>query len=299
MAKDPAQRPKTIAKWLVMLPLTFREVWRIEGNVLEFDPNDPSQGTYNLSERKVNTSRAKAPQLISAKGIDYRELEKLLKANAWEAADILTQEIMCQISGHKGLNVESIEAFPNKDLRTIDQLWVHYSNGKFGFSTQKKIWLECGGELGNGKYDDNVWQKFSMKFDSIRQYGKISDRYSGDFFLLNHLIDNPQKLWLESGGEIGKYNYEVWQKFTAKLPLYWQVEEERAQKYVSYFSEISLLSRLPSLRIEFELSEDDSFEDVGEVEPQNYHNHMEIEIELFFLLSRKDLYSSQVKIYEI
>ncbi len=33
------------------------------------------------------------------------------------------------------------------DLRTIDQLWVKYSQGRFGFSVQKKIWLQCGGKV--------------------------------------------------------------------------------------------------------------------------------------------------------
>ena len=38
---------------------------------------------------------------------------------------------------------------------------MHYSNSKFGFSIQKKLWLECGGEI--GKYDYKVWQKFAAK----------------------------------------------------------------------------------------------------------------------------------------
>jgi hypothetical protein len=38
---------------------------------------------------------------------------------------------------------------------------VHYSSSKFGFSIQKKLWLECGGEI--GKYDYEVWKKFAAK----------------------------------------------------------------------------------------------------------------------------------------
>ena len=90
MARIPELRPKTIAEWLVKLPITFREVWRMEGKVLEFDPNDPNQGTYNLYDRKVNTARFKAPQLRSAKEIDYRELEQLLKNKEWYEADQMT-----------------------------------------------------------------------------------------------------------------------------------------------------------------------------------------------------------------
>jgi hypothetical protein len=42
---------------------------------------------------------------------------------------------------HEGfLDIESIETFPCADLCTIDRLWVKYSNGRFGFSVQKRIW---------------------------------------------------------------------------------------------------------------------------------------------------------------
>ena len=48
--------------------------------------------------------------------------------------------------------------FPCDDLRTIDQLWVHYSNGKFGFSVQKKIYMD---ELGGTRdYDKKIWEEF-------------------------------------------------------------------------------------------------------------------------------------------
>ncbi len=42
--------------------------------------------------------------------------------------------------------------FPCKDLHTIDQLWVKYSDGRFGLSIQKTIWESIGGNL-NGNYE--------------------------------------------------------------------------------------------------------------------------------------------------
>jgi hypothetical protein len=57
------------------------------------------------------------------------------------------------------LDVESIKKFPCEELRTIDKLWVDYSNGKFGFSVQKKVWIACGGVP--GKYDYDVYKKFA------------------------------------------------------------------------------------------------------------------------------------------
>ncbi|MBC1192826.1 GUN4 domain-containing protein [Microcystis aeruginosa CS-558/01A06] len=38
-----------------------------------------------------------------------------------------------------------IDNLPCEDLRTINQLWLHYSQGKFGFSVQKDIYESLGG----------------------------------------------------------------------------------------------------------------------------------------------------------
>ncbi|WP_217901596.1 GUN4 domain-containing protein [Pseudanabaena sp. SR411] len=138
-----------------------------------------SQPTVKISDRDSKSPSAptvaspvpevkKNPvELVSARGIDYRELEKLLKAREWRKADELTGKLMCRVAyresqGYKDyLDEASIKIFPCEDLRTIDQLWMHYSNSKFGFSIQKKLWLECGGEI--GKYDYEVWKKFAAK----------------------------------------------------------------------------------------------------------------------------------------
>lgn len=123
-----------------------------------------SKGSKIPSVLSIPVVKKNPIELLSAKGIDYRELEKLLKAQEWRKADELTAKLMCQAANREKegwLDTEHIEAFPCEDLRTIDRLWVHYSNSKFGFSIQKKLWLECGGEI--GKYDYEVWKKFAAK----------------------------------------------------------------------------------------------------------------------------------------
>ena len=78
---------------------------------------------------------------------DYALLEALLKAGKWQEADQETAQQMCLVMGRqtKGwLEEKDIKQFPCADLRAIDQLWVTHSNGKFGFSVQKKIWQQCG-----------------------------------------------------------------------------------------------------------------------------------------------------------
>jgi len=122
------------------------------------------QAKREQAEREAKAQKKQKIELRSAKGIDYRELEKLLKNQKWRKADELTSKLMCRVANREKegrLVTEDIEAFPCEDLRTIDQLWVHYSNSKFGFSIQEKLWLECGGDI--SKYDYKVWKKFQVK----------------------------------------------------------------------------------------------------------------------------------------
>lgn len=87
--------------------------------------------------------------LASDVGINYTYLRDLLAAGQWKKADRVTARVMLIVAKRESegwLDSDSINNFPCTDLRTIDQLWVKYSNGHFGFSVQKKIWQEVGGK---------------------------------------------------------------------------------------------------------------------------------------------------------
>jgi uncharacterized caspase-like protein len=88
-------------------------------------------------------------QLISAVGINYTILQNLLAAGKWQEANGETYIVMIKAANREKegwLNEEDIRKFPCVDLQTIDQLWVKYSNGHFGFSVQKRIWKNFGGQ---------------------------------------------------------------------------------------------------------------------------------------------------------
>lgn len=88
--------------------------------------------------------------LKSARGVDYTNLRDLLATGEWKEADRETFKVMLKAARREKegwFDSESIKNFPGDDLRTIDQLWVKYSQGHFGFSVQKKIWLEVGGKV--------------------------------------------------------------------------------------------------------------------------------------------------------
>ena len=90
----------------------------------------------------------------------YEKLANYLAAGEWRKADKETTRVMLQVAQREeegGLREEDIDRFPRNDLRTIDRLWVHYSQGRFGFSVQKEIYQSLGGTR---EYDRAIWEAF-------------------------------------------------------------------------------------------------------------------------------------------
>jgi len=80
----------------------------------------------------------------------YEKLRNLLQSRKWEEADRETRTILIQLAGREEegwLRVKDINNLPDSHIRTLDKLWVNYSNGRFGFSIQRRIWQEVGGKL--------------------------------------------------------------------------------------------------------------------------------------------------------
>ncbi len=114
MALEPQKRPPSVQEWLELLMLS---------------PDFPDV------------------KLISEVGMDYTNLRDLLATEKWKDADEETATIMLSVAGREKehwLNKENIVKFPCEDLRTINQLWLKYSKGLFGFSVQRRIWIDCG-----------------------------------------------------------------------------------------------------------------------------------------------------------
>jgi serine/threonine protein kinase len=138
------KRPQSVEQWLAMLPqASLRNAGRVIPPTI-FSPQPQPQTV----------------KLISAKGVDYGQLDRLLASRKWKEADLETANKMLEVAGRTSegwLRVEDIDQFPCEDLRTIDQLWVKYSNGLFGFSVQKRIYQSLGGTR---KYDSKIWEAF-------------------------------------------------------------------------------------------------------------------------------------------
>ncbi|MBE9111448.1 GUN4 domain-containing protein [Nodosilinea sp. LEGE 07298] len=121
---------------------------------------------YGTSQASSNAYAAPPPHpeddLSSERGIDYRNLRDLLKAGQWREADQETYRLMITTVGKKEeqrFDHKDLEEFPCEDLLTLDRLWVKYSQGKFGFSVQKRIYVETGNPL-DGNYHIETWKAF-------------------------------------------------------------------------------------------------------------------------------------------
>ena len=87
--------------------------------------------------------------LRAERRVDYSKLRDLLADQKWKEADRETEKVMLQLANREKegwLTEEDIDRFFCEDLRIIDQLWVTYSNNRFGFSVQKRIWQNVGGK---------------------------------------------------------------------------------------------------------------------------------------------------------
>ncbi|ERT08000.1 phosphotransferase enzyme family protein [Lyngbya aestuarii BL J] len=105
-----------------------------------------TQHDKTVTQSRPRQILAPKPTLVNHK---YSRLENLLAAGKWKEADEETTKVMLQIAGREKqgwLDINSINNFPCEDLQVIDQFWVQYSYGRFGFSVQKEIWLKVGGK---------------------------------------------------------------------------------------------------------------------------------------------------------
>jgi hypothetical protein len=112
--------------------------------------------------------------LRSVRGIDYRLLQELLAKQDFQTADSLTRQKLCELAGEgaiarKWVYFTEVEAFPHEDLQTIDALWRVHSEGKFGFSVQRKLWISVGGDFPKlwpkiGWKSGNDWTKYPEGF---------------------------------------------------------------------------------------------------------------------------------------
>ncbi|MBW4556881.1 MAG: GUN4 domain-containing protein [Trichormus sp. ATA11-4-KO1] len=83
--------------------------------------------------------------------LDYSQLRDFLAVRKWQQADQETWVVMCQALSkpiNSYLFCSDLKKLPDEVLQTIDQLWMQYSQQRFGFSVQKQIYENVDGDYG-------------------------------------------------------------------------------------------------------------------------------------------------------
>lgn len=112
--------------------------------------------------------------LQSAQGIDYTQLQQLLAKQDFLESDRLTMQKLCELAGdatikRKWLYFTEVESLPVLDLQTINNLWLLHSQGKFGFSVQRELWLAFNQNFPKlweaiGWKSGNSWTRYPQQF---------------------------------------------------------------------------------------------------------------------------------------
>ncbi|WP_244154777.1 GUN4 domain-containing protein [Cylindrospermopsis raciborskii] len=128
----------------------------------------------------------------------------MLKSQDFREADLETDRVILAVANRQSegwLRVEDAENFPCKELRTIDNLWLKYSQGKFGISVQQEIYKNLGGTK---QFDVNVWISFGDRV-GWRKQGSWLD-YSDLNFSLSapkgHLPNEGRKWYILDGWKV-------------------------------------------------------------------------------------------------
>ncbi|UKO96059.1 serine/threonine-protein kinase [Nostoc sp. UHCC 0870] len=144
MQIKPENRPQSIEEWLPLIQLPL-------------NANTSSSHLFFLSD------------LSSPVAMEYHRLNRLLAARNWKEADQQTRTLILCIANRSTegwLRDKDIDTFPYQDLHIINQLWLEYSNERFGFTVQKRIWENVNKNVdrfGNrvGWRENKSWIKYS------------------------------------------------------------------------------------------------------------------------------------------
>jgi GUN4-like len=165
-----------------------------KGNTYSFGMTD--EDWFNLGKSDAWAGKPKMSPEQDSQAASMYDL-------GWKGADYETYLVMIQAVGKKEndyFTSNELLNFPCTDLRTIDRLWVKYSNGRFGFSVQKQIYLEVGGKP-DGNFDEVTLNKLGDRVGWKVDNNWI--RYSGVTFStsapVGHLPGLGGELWWGGG----------------------------------------------------------------------------------------------------
>jgi len=129
-------------------PLFMSEAATVETTSMADAGKPPAE-----SDADANVADVEIPtKLPSDVGMDYVPLATMLATGQLAEADQFTRDALIVLAGSKAKGRSfvywtEVKRIPSTDLATIERLWNKFSNGKFGYSVQKKKWRQSKGDF--------------------------------------------------------------------------------------------------------------------------------------------------------
>jgi len=161
--------------------------------------NQPSKASSRTKANQVDYSNLEVSLESSLPDCsNYTRLRDLLAEGKWREADQETGKMMLNVGNatverkiqsgeykyatvdNHRVSCQSADYFPCTDLCTIDRLWLKYSNGRFGFSVQKRIISELGEDAlslmsfkkrGKGTDSQALKERIELREEFIKHIG--------------------------------------------------------------------------------------------------------------------------------
>lgn len=173
----------------------------------------------------------------------YQQLEEYLKNQQWYEADLETYSLMIRAASKdvgQGFSSKDLKEFPCDVLLAIDNLWVKHSNGLYGFSVQKQVYVDCGGILNFSSPSDEIWNSFCERIK-----WKCQEMYcdTSGFFDIKSLNIHGHLPWVN--GVFGSAKWkggEKWGFSFLASRLEMSKSESELTKYQSGYSKLLDLS---------------------------------------------------------
>jgi hypothetical protein len=98
--------------------------------------------------------------------VSFSKLEKLLSQSQWREADLETFSLLKKLCGVEGccdgshIHQGGINQILCSDLQAIDQLWMRYSKGLFGYTAQLAVFQDFYNSFKQVQQNRNLWVKY-------------------------------------------------------------------------------------------------------------------------------------------
>jgi len=100
-----------------------------------------------------DTATPSTPDVLNSDvGADYQPLVEALQEKRFKDADQITRDMLIYIAGpearkRKFVYWTEVKKLPKADMATMERLWLKYSDGRFGYTIQRKLWRTQKGDF--------------------------------------------------------------------------------------------------------------------------------------------------------